>query len=142
MAPDETMSTRSAILHRTATGYVGIYCHFDGYPEGVGQKLLDHYQDADKVARLIALGEISSLGERVEPIGPHSYQNAEEGTTVAYHRDRGEDRTEPATGDTVKACEAHIGHNGYVYVFESGAWTLNGEPLAQVIAGTAKEGAR
>lgn len=39
-----------------------IYCHFDGYPEGVGQTLIDHWTDPKKVNRLIALGDLSSLG--------------------------------------------------------------------------------
>ena len=39
-----------------------IYCHFDGYPEGVGQTLLDHWTDEKKINRLVALGDLSSLG--------------------------------------------------------------------------------
>ncbi len=121
------MSTRSAIIEKLPDGtYRGIYCHFDGYLAGVGKTLLAHYQDAAKVGRLIDLGEISQLGERVEPIGPHAYGNAEKGTTVAYHRDRGEDRTEPTTGATVEEVAAKIGHNGYVYVFDD-EWECNAQ---------------
>lgn len=128
------MSTRSAIIHKTETGYAGIYCHFDGYIDGVGKTLQEHYQDAGKVARLIALGDISSLDERVEPIGAHSYDNKEQGTTAAYIRDRGETGCETKTGATVKEVADEIGHNGYVYVFESGSWKVNGTPLAEAVA--------
>jgi hypothetical protein len=122
------MSTRSAIIAKTDTGYAGIYCHFDGYEDGVGATLLEHYTDPEKVAALIALGEISALRERVAPTGAHSYEHPEKGVTVAYHRDRGEEQTGPHTGATVEEVAKHIGHNGYVYVFENGAWTCNGQP--------------
>ena len=42
-----------------------IYCHFDGYPEGVGQTLLDHWTTLAKVNRLIKLGDLSSLGSEI-----------------------------------------------------------------------------
>lgn len=124
------MSTRSAIIERTENGtYRGIYCHLDGYCTGVGQTLLSHYKDAAKVASLIKLGDVSSLGERVEPVGYHSFNQREDGTTVAYIRDRGESGCEARTGATSQAVADRIGHNGYVYVFENNEWTCNGVPL-------------
>ena len=98
------MSTRSAIIEKTETGYRGIYCHNDGYLSYNGRILFDHYQDAAKVSALIDLGDISSLGERVAPIGEHSfdYSKREEGTTVAYSRDRGEEGTEAVSGQLLK----------------------------------------
>lgn len=88
------MATRSFIITPTGDSlFRGIYCHWDGYPEGVGATLAEHYTDEDKIDRLVKLGSISSLGSRVEPTngGTHSFATPEEGTTVAYHRDRGED---------------------------------------------------
>lgn len=133
------MSTRSAILRKTDYGYEGIYCHFDGYPTGVGATLQEHYQDPEKVKALIALGEISALGKEVAPPEgvAHSYNEPAKGVTIAYHRDRGEEEREPARGATIDGVAEQIGHNGYVYVFENGAWTCNGEPLDQVLAKTA-----
>ena len=122
------MSTRSAIIMKTDDGYAGIYCHFDGYPSGVGQTLLDNYQDLEKVNDLIRLGDISQLGARVVPIGEHSYGQPETNTTVAYMRDRGESGCYFSAGATVAEVAATIGHNGYVYVFENSAWTCNDIP--------------
>ena len=82
------MSTPAAIIEKTESGYRGIYCNFDGYPEGVGKILKKYYLDPVKVSALIDLGDISSLGKRVDPIGEHSWKNPENDTTVAYHRDR------------------------------------------------------
>jgi len=72
------MSTRSRIAIENESGIVNsIYCHFDGYVDGVGITLFKHY-DKEKLQKLIELGDISSLGESTED-------------TVAYCRDRGED---------------------------------------------------
>ena len=72
------MSTRSRIAIENESGIVNsIYCHFDGYVDGVGKTLFNHY-DKEKLQKLIELGNISSLGESTED-------------TVAYCRDRGED---------------------------------------------------
>jgi hypothetical protein len=74
------MATRSRIAIEKESGSVNsIYCHFDGYVDGVGKTLQNDYTDRSKVEELIALGDISILRSTIE-------------TTVAYHRDRGEDK--------------------------------------------------
>lgn len=119
------MGTRSAIIEKTENGYRGIYCHWDGYLSHNGVILQEHYQDSDKVSSLIDLGSISSLEERVVPLGPHSFDEREKETTVAYHRDRGEDYEEPVKGSTIEEVESGIDHNGYVYVFTKGkGWSV------------------
>jgi hypothetical protein len=117
---------------KTDTGYAGIYCHSDGYLDRNGTILLDHYQDAEKVARLIALGDISRLCREVEPEEgtEHSFRLRQEGVTVAYMRDRGEAGCEACTGPTEVSVSTAIAHNGHVYVFENGKWTHNGTDLA------------
>lgn len=125
------MSTHAAIIRKTETGtFEGIYLHSDGYPSYAGRILLNHYQDEAKVEALIDLGDLSFLAERVVPVGPHSWGSAEDGTTLAYGRDRGERNTEARVGPTVNAVKAEIDHSGHVYVFADGAWTHNGRPLA------------
>jgi hypothetical protein len=86
------MATRSRIAIETESGIVNaVYCHWDGYVEGVGRTLFNHY-DKEKLEKLIKLGDISSLREKIEPIGEHhTFMNPEDNVTVAYHRDRGED---------------------------------------------------
>jgi hypothetical protein len=74
------MATRSRIAIENENGSVNsIYCHFDGYVDGVGAELQANYTDRSKVEELIALGDISVLRPTIE-------------TTEAYHRDRGEDK--------------------------------------------------
>ena len=44
-----------------------IYCHWDGYPEGVGVALVNNFRDEDAVANLIAAGDCSSIMGHVVP---------------------------------------------------------------------------
>lgn len=125
------MSTRSAIIAKTETGYACIYCHFDGYISGVGRTLAEHYKDTAKVQALIQLGDLSSLGERVEPIGSHSFEKQEAGTTVAYGRDRGEEGTECYKAESLDRVIDYWRNDvdGYIYVFDGDKWTVNGKDL-------------
>lgn len=114
------MSTNANICMKTKEGYKSIYCHWDGYPDHVGKILLNHYQDPAKIEALLNLGDISSLGERVDPIGPHSFQNPEDGTTVAYHRDRSEPLNSP---QPCRVLAFSISEGlPYTYLFEDGEW--------------------
>ena len=121
------MSTSAAIIMKTATGYAGIYCHSDGYKEHTGKILKEHYSDAAKVEKLIALGDISVLYPLVDPTGEHSYDKREKGVTVAYGRDRGEEGMEPMIADTIEELKDNI-DDMHVYVFD-GSWTYNCQPL-------------
>lgn len=87
------MSTRSAIGMLTTNGTVKyIYCHWDGYIEWNGQMLIEHYSTQEQVEKLIALGDLSSLREKIEPDPntEHNFDNPQPDVCIAYHRDRGE----------------------------------------------------
>ena len=59
------MSTRSYIGIKESDDKVKyIYCHHDGYPEGVGKTLKDHYTNNNIVNDLINSGDHSCLGEK------------------------------------------------------------------------------
>lgn len=61
------MATRSMIYKEQQDGTLkGIYCHWDGCLEYNGSILLEHYSDPEKLEKLLALGDISSLGEELE----------------------------------------------------------------------------
>ena len=113
------MSTRCHIGIENADGTItAIYCHNDGSRKAVGGVLATHYTDVEKVQRLIKLGDISSLGERVDPTGDHSWREPETGTTVSYHRDRGEN-LRPGIQTT---WDKIIDGLSYAYVFSEGRW--------------------
>ena len=127
------MSTRSCIARfdpetRTARS---IYCHFDGYPEGVGAMLVNRYATPELVDALMDLGDISSLNERLAPNSDeeHSFDNRAPGVTVAYGRDRGETGTEACTwkqifsiGDLVKRLAEYYDDSEFVYIHDGSTW--------------------
>lgn len=108
------MSTRSLIGKLNDDGTVRfIYCDWDGYPENNGEILLTRYNTPESIETLLALGDLSALGESLE-------------SCVAYGRDRGEKGTEARTfpkneflNDRADALDVE-----YVYLFEGGAWSV------------------
>lgn len=118
------MATRSTITVYDNKMYTSIYCHFDGYPSGVGAILNSHYNTLDKAKELVGLGNISVLGENLNPPANvhHSFENQVKGVTVAYHRDRGE-----AWEDNKPDVFANIGQlsaQDYNYLFKDDKWQL------------------
>lgn len=137
------MSTRSFIgTYNDDDTLTGIYCHFDGYPEGVGRTLLDHWTDPDKVTALMALGNLSTLGAELGMA--HEFDDrTHPDWCLAYGRDRGEKGQEAKTfadrNDFIKY--AHESWAEYVYILEQD-WTgvymwrvydLNGTDLRSVL---------
>ncbi|WP_239710659.1 hypothetical protein [Mammaliicoccus sp. E-M21] len=63
------MGTRTAVFQEQEDGtYLGFYVHYDGYPEGVGETLYNHYSNREKVKKLIdekcplsALGKLNII---------------------------------------------------------------------------------
>ena len=41
--------------------YLGIYCHHDGYPDGVGSELVNRYNNFNSALNLILGGDCSSI---------------------------------------------------------------------------------
>jgi len=119
------MATRSTITLSTPQGYDTIYCHWDGHTSDVGKILKNHYSTLEKVQELIALGALSSLDRNIEPEDDvdHSFDKPANGTTVAYHRDRGEG-TEPSISHYDHLAELYDNGEDYNYVFEDDEWHL------------------
>ncbi len=59
------MGTRSRIgIELPDHSVVSVYCHWDGYPEGNGKTLVQHYLNREDVEELIDGGSMSSLRTR------------------------------------------------------------------------------
>lgn len=105
---------------------VSVYCHSDGYPEDVGQKLLQHYTTLDQVEKLIALGDLSFLGE--EPFDDPSlwkYAGAMSKGCRTY-KGRGEDTPAVESNSYKDFYELVNGNYLYSYLFDkaSGRWII------------------
>ena len=129
------MSTRSYICKEDGGKLIGIYCHFDGYIEHNGVILYQHYKTRGIVDKLIALGDLRSLGTTLNSCDPFSN----------YEEDAGELAAREVTLDELLD-DIFI---EYVYVFgKDGEWRVyddkpgskynkyNGELLSQIITDT------
>lgn len=118
------MSTHSFIgIEDETTGKVrGIYCHYDGYPDGVGHELKTHYRDEDKIRSLVALGSISTLRAHIGD--KHDFDDLDGAMghqwTTAYHRDRGEELQVSEYEDMYSIEDG--GQYQYAYVYARGCW--------------------
>lgn len=103
------MSTRSYIGRLTEDKQVFfVYCHFDGYPSGVGRILREHYYRPEDVFNLLSFGNISSLATIIED-------------TIFY----GRDRKEPNQEQTQTTYDEYLPSSGsedsgvvYKYLFD------------------------
>ncbi len=128
------MSTRCMIAYEHDGTIRASYCHDNGDLQGVGRILLDHYSNKEKVAELIALGHLSSLGANIGPEMPVTDENGfqEKPVTVAYTRDMGrdDDFMEPELYESRDALYREVNdayHNFFglvylIYFYQNGKW--------------------
>ena len=111
------MGTRSRIgIQLADDSILSIYCHYDGYPEFNGVKLVEYFNSYEKAAELIDSGDISALwtnagwsNETLPEVGP------------LYYSSRGEDYPPRLDADL---CEFLLPDNSeeYAYLFRNGEW--------------------
>ena len=89
------------------TLYLGIYCHFDGYPEGVGAELINKFNTYESALNLILLGGCSHIITDIKSY--HNWRNED----IEIYSVQG--RTPTAGGDMIS----------HKYVFENGKWGHN-----------------
>lgn len=116
------MSTRSSIAVQKADGKVeAVYCHFDGYLDGVGETLVLNFDSQELAEGLVSLGGLSTVA------GAKDLNDVE-----AYARDRGERFEDNAPevftdlADYRARVGTLIGDNGYRYIFTKGEWAVWG----------------
>ena len=70
------MATRSTIaIQENDLTIRAIYCHWDGYPEGVGATLAEYYNSKEQAEALINLGGFSSLHETLAETAEGAYNS-------------------------------------------------------------------
>jgi hypothetical protein len=103
------MATRSFIAkyNHDKHEYTAIYCHWDGYPTGVGLTLREYYDYPQSVDTLLTFGDISSLRDTLAETMGEAY------------RVRGDKNTDAVTFKTFTQMVEHYRgmwcEYGYVY---------------------------
>lgn len=120
------MSTNSTITALCTDGtYKTIYCHWDGDIEGVGKKLVRYFYQQEKIESLMALGNISTLEERIDCPEGHSFENPVANCTVAYGRDRGGVNEEAKCNDEKYLyLLLHRNKQQYNYIWDGKEWKV------------------
>lgn len=103
------MSTRSRIGIQNENGSVtSIYCHFDGYLEGVGKELVENYNSPDKINDLLSNGDMSSI---------HSNE---------HYKNRGEINVDAKVSANEQAYvkDTDRSWGEYAYLYRNGEWEV------------------
>jgi hypothetical protein len=137
------MATRAAVIIEVKGknhSYEGVYLHFDGYPEGAGQMLVDHYDTDAKVKNLISHGGISSLGEMIgEKQDFSSILSSSTKQCKFYHRDRGDELDiEELEYDEISKFADDCGAE-FTYLYEGGVWMVKEQPQFKGLMSLLKE---
>jgi hypothetical protein len=118
------MATRSTIAYKTTRGITAIYCHWDGYPTGVGKTLFENYQAAYLIGKLVAHGDVSSLGPEIGKQHSFDLRDGEDTWTTFYTRDRGED-TPCQEFETIQEWMEHYDWSDYFYLWNGKEWLVS-----------------
>jgi hypothetical protein len=122
-------SSSIAILNDDNT-ITGVYCHFDGYLNGVGKTLVEHYNTKEKVEKLISYGSISILDENIgDGIDFNDREKRiDNKQCLFYNRDRGEEKNITTTEDYDDFMDEM--KEDFNYLFIDGRWVYDkGEVL-------------
>lgn len=121
------MGTMCVIAAKCKDGYKAISVHFDGYLEHAGALLVRNYNTEAKVKKLIALGDLSSLGPSIghqfdtnDNVMHSALSNIQ---CIAYHRDGGRQLhifKSPTIRDLFDNGTYY--HAYYVYVWDGNDW--------------------
>lgn len=101
------MATRSVIgIFNADETVTSIYCHHDGYPEGVGAELVKKFASEEAIRALIAGGDASSIVNEVE-----YYKGSKAGAALTH-------KGVEAFMRSARNCGAE-----YAYLYVGGAYT-------------------
>lgn len=137
------MGTRSYIaIANPSGGYSAIYCHWDGYPEYMGEMLRDNYRSKGKSRALIRLGDCSSIKRNLAAVGPHSFNAPAPDVTIAYGRDRNQSDCKARQFETIKEFAEYAADSWaqFIYVFDGKRWhwaecsdAIDGKPFTTLL---------
>lgn len=123
------MSTRALIAKKTAHGFAGIYLNHSD--KTTLKTLRDFYGTEEQVDRLFCLGNLSTLGSKMnpDPTWLHSFDHPQANVTIAYERDRNESGQQSKMCATFSRLRENIGATDNTYIFADGKWVASGASI-------------
>lgn len=129
------MATRSRIgIIGEIETITSVYCHNDGYPDYLGNMLIENYNSKEKAELIISMGGISVLRKEIgEKADDHKVGLMKEDYTyhhptwsLFYHRDRDEDLQIAKTNSHHEFFEL-CGDSGseFIYLWNSNKWVMS-----------------
>ena len=110
------MSTRSNIAIQKPDGTIlSIYVHSDGYPDGVGQCLIDNYKTYISAEKLFRYGDASYLGSTLKECS-------------FYHRDWKRDLDKAHVHKNFESFKTYYAGDvfiEFVYLYKNGQWLVS-----------------
>ena len=110
------MSTRSNIAIQKPNGTIlSIYVHSDGYPDGVGQGLIDNYKTYISAEKLFRYGDASYLGSTLKECS-------------FYHRDWKRDLDKAHVHKNFESFKKYYAGDvfiEFVYLYKNGQWLVS-----------------
>ena len=121
------MSTRSIIGIKKGNNIIAIYCHMDGYLEGVGKILHDYYKSENLIGKLMELGDLSILGKKPESkpeLWDMSKPFNNNNEYCRSYKDRGEKDISAAIFNSNEDFIDYAKDMGveYIYLFKDNGW--------------------
>ena len=122
------MSTRGIIaIEKPDKTCRAVYVHFDMCLDSAGICLTQHYTAPERVKKLLALGDLYSLGGKLSKDDP---EPEAQDVCIAYHRDYGQPYSYKApraweTADKLLDQASDIYRAEYVYLFRDGEWVFD-----------------
>lgn len=109
------MATRSRIGYTRPNSLkvTAVYCHHDGFINGVGKILYESYSDLEKVKALISFGDMSSLKRTIEE--------------TDYYYKRGDTDVQPFEYENRRELLNPDIREAFTYVFEGEIWLVASE---------------
>ena len=139
------MATRSTIARVFKNGTVKqVYCHFDGYLDGVGKTLKENYTDPKQLNKLLKLGDLSTLGPELgrkhsfdipyKYGTPKYYAYKDKHKTTFYARDRGETGTMARVFSNITHYLKYGDRQGFDYIMlADGNWYIQRDTKFELI---------
>ena len=92
--------------------YLWITCHFDGYPEGVGEELKNKFNTYEKALNLVLAGHMSSICDKIDP--------------YSIREDNWEDNKPILSNNMEELLDSFSeSDREYLYIFENNQWKIN-----------------